>query len=1109
MKHSLRHSSIFAGLLLSLSALLVFAQTSQGKVPDALMLRFPDVSADRIVFVYAGDIWTVAKEGGLARQLSSPKGEEIFPKFSPDGQMIAFSGNYDGNTDVYVVPAVGGSPKRLTHHPDGDLVVEWYPDGRNILYRSRMKSPSYRFNRFFKQSAKGGMPETLPLPYGELASFSPDGNRMAFQYISREFRTWKRYRGGMASDIWLYDLVNNTSEKITVFEGTDALPMWHGNTIYFLSDRDERKKLNIWAYDLATKQTRQVTKFTEYDVKWPSIGPDSIIFENAGKLHLLDLKSEKSRPLSIQVPTDLPEIRAQLKDAFRNITSFSLSPSGKRALFEARGEIFTVPQKHGSVRNLTMTSGVAERFPAWSPDGKNIAYFSDRTGEYELYLRSGDGKGKERQITKGGGVYRFGPVWSPDSKKIAFIDKTSSLFVLDVADGKPKFIDKDKVTYIMDYTWSSDSRWLAYTKKMESGQGAIKIYDVEQNKIHQVTSGYYADFDPVFDPEGKYLFFYSNRTFRPVYGDMDDTWVYPNATDVYVLTLRKDIESPLAPRSDEEEVKEEKKEEKAEKPKGKEKKKPAKKPEKKEEEKDQPKPVKIDFDGIEKRVVKLPMRLGNVGPLHAVKGKVVYGLYPATGAARPGMPSGILIYYDLKEREETTVISGIDTYDLSHDGKKVIYRSRSTYGIIDLAPKKKVGDGKIATNKIKAWINPREEWQQIFNEAWRIERDFFYAPNMHGLDWKAIKKRYKAMLPYVVDREDLNFVIGEMIAELNASHSYIGGGDIEQPKRLSVGLLGCDFELDREKDAFCIKKIYEGAVWDAEVRSPFRQPGIKVKEGEYLLAVNGQPLDTSKDIWASFQGLAGEVVTLTINSTAAKKGVRDVIVKPMSSEFRLRNLAWIESNRKKVEKATSGRVGYIYVPDTGIMGQNELLRQFIPQHRLGGLIIDERFNSGGQFSDRFIEMMNRPLYAYAARREHRDLTIPQLSHIGPKAMIINEWAGSGGDAFPYCFRKAGLGPIIGKRTWGGLIGISGNPMLVDGGFITAPNIAIWHPDGYWDVEGYGVDPDIEVENTPHDMAAGKDPQLEKAIEVVLDLLKKSPPKKPKRPAYPDRSDRIK
>jgi len=1088
-------------LFMFLLGTLAISQPEKTRIPDALMLRFPDVSANKIVFVYAGDLWIVSKEGGIARKLSSPKGQELFPKFSPDGQMLAFSGNYDGNVDVYVMPSIGGTPKRLTHHPDADLVVEWYPDGKSILYRSRMKSPSYRFNRFFKQPVEGGMPDTLPLPYGELASFSPDGKLMAFQYISREFRTWKRYKGGMASDIWLYDLVHNTSEKITKFEGTDALPMWHKNTIYFLSDRDKYQKLNIWAYDIKTKKMKQVTKFTEYDVKWPSIGPNDIVFENGGKIYLLDLKTETPRPVSIKVPFDLPEIRTQLKDCSKNIESFSLSPTGKRALFGARGEIFTVPAKYGSVRNLTNSSGVAERYPAWSPDGKYIAYFSDRTGEYQLYIRSQDGKGKERQITSGKSVYRFDPVWSPDSKLIAFSDKTGSLYIVSVADGKIKFVDKDNENRIVSYSWSSDSRWLTYAKSMDNGQKAIMIYDVVNNKRHQITSGYYNDFQPVFGPEGKYLFFFSNRNFRPVYGDLDNTWVYPNSTNLYVLTLRKDIKSPIAPRSDEEEVIKKNKANKKEKT-----------PEnlnKSKVKKTKEKQIEIDFDGIEKRVVKLPVEAGNVGPLHVIKGKVVFLRYPARGASKPGVPSGTLVYFDLKNRKETTVISGIDNYNLSTDGKKVIYRSRSIYGIIDLAPRKKVGEGRIATNKMKSWIKPREEWKQIFNEAWRIERDFFYAPNMHGVDWKEIKKRYEAMLPYVVDREDLNYVIGEMIAELNSSHSYVGGGDIERPKRVSVGLLGCDFELDKKNNAFRIKKIYEGAPWDAEVRSPLREPGINVNEGDYLLAVNGKPLDTSKDIWASFQGLAGEVVTLTINSVPDMKGARDVIVKPLSSEYRLRNLSWIESNRKKVEKATNGRVGYIYVPDTGINGQNELVRQFIPQQRKEGLIIDERFNSGGQFSDRFIEMLNRPLYAYAARRDFRDLRIPFVTHIGPKVMIINEWAGSGGDAFPYCFRKAKLGPIVGKRTWGGLIGIGGNPMLIDGGFITAPNLAIWNPAGYWDVEGYGVDPDYEVENAPHEMAAGKDPQLEKAIEVIMDLLKKNPPPRPKRPAYPDRSGRVK
>lgn len=1076
-------------------------------MPDALMLRFPDISADRIVFVYAGDLWTVPKEGGLARRLSSPKGHEEFPKFSPDGRWIAFSGNYDGNVDVYLMPSDGGVPKRLTHHPEAEVVVDWYPDGENILYRSLMYSPSRRFNRFFKQSIEGGMSEVLPLPYAELGCFSPDGTRLAFQFTNRQFRTWKRYRGGLAGDIWVYDFSKNFSERITDFDGTDAVPMWHGNTIYFLSDRDKNQKLNIWAYDLETKKTRQVTRFSEYDVKWPSLGPDAIVFENGGKLYLLDLSNEKVYPISIKVPADLPEVRPKLKSLSKNIVSGGISPTGKRAVFEARGEILTVPAEHGSVRNLTNTSGVAERFPSWSPDGRWIAYFSDETGEYQLYLRRSDGKGKPRMIESKNPSFYYSPVWSPDSKKIAYSDKAGNLYIVTVADGKRKWVDKDDWTRINYYSWSPDSRWMAYAKSALNTKGVIMIYDSVSGKSHQVTSDYYDDFSPVFDPEGKYLFFYSNRTLRPVYGDFDATWIYPNATNIYVTTLRRDILSPLAPKSDEEKIEEEKgKEEEKKEEKETKAKKEAKKKEEKEE---KPKPVKIDFDGFEKRAVKVPVDAMNVGPLHAVKSKVVFLRFPAAGAAKSGKPSGVLLYYDFDKRKEKSIISGIDTYDLSADGKKVLYKSKETYGIIDLAPGKKVGDGKIAVSKMRAWIDLRQEWKQIFNEAWRVERDFFYDPDMHGLDWLAIKKRYGALLPYVVDRQDLNYVIGEMIAELNASHSYVGGGDIERGKRISVGLLGCDFELDKENKAYRIKKIYEGAPWDVDIRSPLREPGVQVKEGDYLLAVNGQPIDPAKDPWAAFQGLAGEAVTLTVNSSPTMEGAREVLVKPLRSEFRLRNLAWIESNRRKVEKATDGRVGYIYVPDTSINGQNELVRQFTPQITKEGLIIDERFNSGGQIPDRFIEMLNRPIYNYWARRDHRSWRTPFIAHDGPKVMLINQWAGSGGDAFPYYFRKAGLGPLIGKRTWGGLIGISGNPQPIDGGFVSAPTFGFWNVKGQWEVEGHGVDPDYDIENEPHVMVSGRDQQLEKSIEVVLELLEKQPPKKLKKPEYPKKVPTIK
>lgn len=1112
----MKYLALFCGILFSIVALLPAAGAAELQAPDARMLRFPDVSAEKIVFVYAGDLWTVPRTGGLARKLSSPRGQEQFPKFSPDGRTIAFSGNYDGNTDVYTVPTDGGVPRRLTHHSSADLVVEWYPDGKSVLYRSGMLSPSIRFNRFFRQPVEGGMPETLPVPYGELATFDADAGQMAFQFISREARTWKRYRGGMASDIWLYDFKENTSEKLTDFAGTDAIPMWHENTIYFLSDRDEHKKLNIWAYDLDTKETRQITKFTEYDVKWPSIGPDAIVFENAGQLYLLGLANEMHQAIAVQVPADLPRARTTLKSVSSNIQSYGISPSGKRAVFEARGEIFTVPAKHGSTRNLTNTAGVAERYPAWSPDGKLVAYFSDKTGEYELYTRSSEGKGDEKQITEGGKAFRYHPVWSPDSEKIAFTDKTGSLFVLEVQNGEPKFIDKDEWDKLSSYSWSADSRWLAYAKTMPNRNGSIFIYDNEEQKTHQVTSDYYNDTNPVFDVEGDYLFFRSERSFSPVYGNMDRTWIYPNSTLIYAATLRKDVGSPTAPRSDEEyteksdKTKEEndgKDHEEAEDPNEESEKdqENAKNGKKSKDDKDKDKPVKIDFDGFEQRIVKMPFDAGGFGTLSCVKGKLVFLRYASAGESSS---SSKLLYYDLKEREEKTVISEIGSYRLSADGKKVIYRGKTTYGIIDLAAGKKAGDGKISTSKLKAWIDPQEEWRQIFVEAWRAQRDFFYDPNMHGLDWEAIRNRYEALLEYVVDREDLNYVIGEMIGELNASHTYVRGGDIEYPERISVGLLGCDFEFDEENDAYRIGRIYEGAVWDADVRSPLRTPGIEVNEGDYLLAVNGKEIDTSKDPWAAFQGLADEVVTLTIGKTPDSSDAREITVKPVSNEFRLRNLAWIENNRRKVRDATNNKVGYVYVPDTGRNGQNELVRQFTPQWTKEALIIDERFNSGGQIPDRFIELLNRPLYNYWARRDNRDWRSPFVAHAGPKVMLINGWSGSGGDAFPYYFRKAELGPLIGTRTWGGLIGISGNPRPIDGGSVTVPTFGFWNTEGEWDVEGYGVDPDYPLENEPHKMAAGHDPQLEKAIEVALELLEKNPPPKLQKPIYPDRSDKV-
>ena len=670
-------STVFVGISLAEE------KSGENQKPDALMLRFPDVSESEIVFVYGGDVWIVSKEGGVARKLSSPKGRESFPKFSPSGGKVAFSGNYDGNTDIYIMPSKGGMPERLTHHPEDDLVVEWYPDGESILSRSKMISPRDRYNRFFKVPVRGGMPEALPLPFGEHASFSPSGESLSFQYYDRQSSAWKRFKGGNASDLWIYGLNDGSLKKFTDYEGTDALPMWHGDTIYFLSDRGDEERLNIWAYDKGTEKTRQVTRFSEYDVKWPSLGPKDIVFENGGALYLLNLSDESYKEVSVEVPDDLPELRPRIKKISNSIEDFSISPSGRRALFEARGEIFTLPQNRGSVRNLSQTSGSAERFPVWSPDGKHIAYFSDKTGEYELYIRPSGGKGEEQMITSDGGGYKFNPVWSPDSKKIAYLDKTGGLFIVDKDTKKPVPVAKDERTPISSYSWSPDGKWLTYPIMSENGLKSVMVYDVKNKKEHKVTADFYNDNSPVFDPGGNYIYFYSDRSFTPVYGDMDDTWIYPNSTGVYALTLRKDTHSPTAPRSDEEiDSNSEKRDENT---------------------KDS---VKIDFEDIEERAVKLPVDAGNFGALKALEGKVVYLRLPKAGASGHNGSNGKLQFYSLEHGSEKTVMPGIDRFELSSDGSKLIYKTGDNYGIVDFGEGRKNNQGRLDVSKLRARDRP-------------------------------------------------------------------------------------------------------------------------------------------------------------------------------------------------------------------------------------------------------------------------------------------------------------------------------------------------------------------------------------------------------------------
>ena len=1077
---------------------------------DARMLRFPDVSADRIAFVYAGDIWIAPKGGGTAQRLSTPPGEETFPRFSPDGRQIAFSANYDGNTDLYVVPVEGGVPRRLTFHPYPDRMLDWYPDGRAILFASSRASGTNRFNQLWKTSPDGGLPEQLPVPYGEFGSISPDGATLAYIPISTDFRTWKRYRGGMTSDIWLFDLQKRTSKNTTADPANDSQPMWHGNTLYFLSDRDANKRANLWAIDGPAGRPRQVTRFEEMDVAFPAIGPRDIVFSVGGELHLLDLVTEAVRRVDIDVVTDRATLKPRQVPVQERIVAAVVSPAGKRVVFEARGELFSVPVEHGVTWNLTHSSGVAERHPAWSPDGKWIAYFSDRSGEYELSLRAADGSGDERVLSAFGPGFRYHPQWSPDSKKLAFVDQAMKIWLFDVETKRAKSIDKGAYMFHGNLAgfrvaWSADGRWLAYARGLSQGNGAVFLYDTKDDRLHQVTSGFYDDGEPTFDPAGKYLFLTCGRSFEPTYSDLDNSWIYANTHQICAVPLRKDVASPLAPRNDTDadEKKDEKKDDKKDDDAKKSGSKTGGDEKADKEKKKKVEPVEIDLEGFEHRVVVLPPKAGNYDGLAAVEGKLLFSRRPRRGSDIEESP---IVFYDLEKREEKTILADADGFAVAAEGKKILVAAKDKYAVLDIAPDQKL-EKPIDVSNLSLELDPVAEWRQMFHDAWRLERDYFYDPNMHGVNWNEMRKRYGALLPHVVTRWDLNFLIGELIAELNASHAYRGGGDTEQPKQGGVGLLGVDFELDR--GAYRIHRILDGAVWDSEVRSPLARPGAGVAVGDYVLAVNGVPIDTKQDPWAAFQGLAGKTVALSVHDKPTIEGARQVLVETLDgdAEFRLRNLAWIEANRRKVDEATKGRVGYVYVPSTGLDGQNELVRMFSGQSTKEGLIVDERFNSGGQIPDRFVELLRRPLYNYWGVRDGVDWQWPPVAHAGPKAMLINGWSGSGGDCFPYYFRAAGLGPLIGTRTWGGLIGISGSPQLVDGGVVTVPTFGFYGLDGQWEVEGHGIDPDIEVVDDPASMVDGGDPQLERAIREVMEQLGREPVKRPTRAPYPARSGR--
>ncbi len=1062
----------------------IIALSSFGQI-DAKMFRHPDVSKDQITFCYAGDIWVVSKNGGTAYKLSSPPGEEAFPKFSPDGQIIAFTGNYNGNADVYTIPITGGLPERKTWHGLSDRVVNWHPNGKQVLFASARESGKDRWNQFYLTGMESGLPEKLPLEHAEYGAYSEDGNTLFFTDKSRLTRNWKRYRGGTAPDIWMINLSTKEAKKIAKNDANNELPMVKGNKVYFLSDRGTHMRANLWVYDTQTEAIKQVTHYTDYDIHHPSIGPDDIVYEANGSLYLFNLETEKSTEVQVNLVSDQRALIPQTKSTSSNVSSYFISHDAKRVAVEARGELFSIPVEHGYTANLTQTSGVAERHPSWSPNGKYLAYWSDESGEYQLVLKNMEDY-TTKTLTEFTEGYRYQMFWSPDSRKIAFIQQDLAIKVIDVNSGKISLVDSLHTgnhgrLNRFSVSWDSTSEWITYAADSETTNQVIAVYNIKKEEKTVLTSGFYSDFSPVFSTDGDYIYFLTNRHFSPQYSDFQGSWAYTNSTMLAAIPLTKDTPSPLEFRNDETVIQ-----------KKKEAKKQAEEKEDEKEKKPESKKKKgaIDFEGLEQRIVILPIKPGSYFQTEAVPGKILYLNKTDAGIA--------LKYYDIKARKEQTIISGISNYQVAANDKKILALSGSRAGVINIAPSQSLKQ-TINLSEMQVVVNPKEEWLQIYRDAWRLERDFFYDRTMHGVDWEGVYDKYLPLLEQCATRWDVNFVLGEMLGELNASHAYKSGGDTERGSYTSMGYLGVNYSF--EDDVFKIDHIVKGSPWEVKTKSPLSQPGVDINEGDYLLAVNGVPLDTQKSPFAAFEGLAGKSVELTVNDRPQMKGSRKVVVKTLSKEYTLRNLEWIEQKRARVEEATNGKVGYIYVPSTGVDGQTELVRQFMGQWTKPALIIDERWNNGGQIPDRFIELLNRKPFSFLAGRTGEDRQVPYVGHFGPKVMMINGWSGSGGDAFPDYFRKAELGELVGTRTWGGLIGVSGAPSLIDGGTVTVPTFRLYDPNGEWFREGHGVDPDIEVDENAGQLAKGIDPQLEEAIKVILRKLETEKYTRPVRAPY--------
>ncbi|HME36650.1 MAG TPA: PDZ domain-containing protein, partial [Candidatus Sulfotelmatobacter sp.] len=1118
-------------LWFSLVFVFTFLHNTSAQSDPPLLLRFPTVSKTQIVFNYAGDLWTVGRDGGDARRLTSGVGIETLPHFSPDGSMVAFTGEYDGNRDVYVVPSEGGVPRRLTYHPADEDVAGWTPDGKKVVFNSWGNSFIHFEDQLYTVPVEGGLPTQVPLPVVEAATFSPDGTHVAYVPHPKWQQAWKRYHGGQTTPIWIADLKDSSIVKIPRDNSNDDHPMWVGDTIYFLSDRNG--PVSLFVYDTKTKQVSEALHSDGLDFKTASAGPDAIVIEQFGAIKIYDLNTHQATNIKIHVAGDLEAVRPHFaKVEPKRIQSFNLSPTGARALFEAWGEIFTVPTDKGDIRNITRTPAVADRDPSWSPDGKSIAYFSDESGEYELAIRDQNGLGPVRHINLGNPPsFFYTPTWSPDSKKIAYSDKRLQLWYIDLDNPKPKLIDADYFGGFgptqLSQTWSPDSKWIAYTKQLPSGLHALFVYSIEQGKFSQVTDGMSDVLYPSFDKNGKYLYFTAstNTGLSPAGLDMSSD-EHRVTRSVYVAVLSKDEKSPLAPESDEEnKPKDEKKPDAdkdkpaadkdrgkdADKDKDKDKNKDDKDKDAKDKgKKEEPVVVKIDIEGIGQRILSLPIPAKNYSNMLSGKSGILFLAEAPLVVTEEEYPNinQTIQKFDLSKRKVDKLIDEVNDFAVSFDGEKILYRKDEAWTTVstDDGPPgggpggggpAKPGFGPLKLDGWEVYVEPRAMWKQIYNETWRIERDFFYDPHYHGLDLDKAKKKYAPYLDGIASRDELTYLFQECLGEMTVGHMFVGGGERPEPKKLKGGLLGADYSL--ENGRYRIAKVYDGENWNPGDEAPLTQPGVNVKVGDYILAVNGCDLHASDNIYSFFEETAGKQVVLKVGANADGKDSRDVTVVPVESEENLRHLAWIESNRRRVDQATGGKVAYVHVPNTGGGGYTSFNRYFFSQVGKEGAIIDERFNEGGQLADYIVDYLRRPMLSKVVTREGHDWSSPSEAIYGPKVMLINEESGSGGDALPWYFRKVGIGPLIGKRTWGGLVGIGGYPELIDGGHVTAPRAALYGLNGEWEVENHGIAPDVEVDLDPAAWRQGRDAQLEKAIEVEMQQLKEHPLPEIKRP----------